>query len=139
MIFSCENKDDATLAFMQRTSIEVRPPIAKVTMPLFNLADSCLWSTGVLLKVREKHFILTAAHVFDKWQTRPIPINITDGVVGHQLFPIGEVTLRPGDSVLQPPMVRHREVAHSDDLELLEVTSPAEFVTRLAEQPAAPA
>src|SRR5688500_8928112 len=95
MIFCCENKDDETLAFMRRTSVEVRPLIAKVTMPLFSVAGiPCLWATGVLLKILEKHFILTAAHVFDNWPTRPIPINITDGVVGHQLFPIGDVTLR---------------------------------------------
>ena len=30
-------------------------------------------------------------------------------------------------------MVRHREVAHSDDLELVEITSPAEFATFAAE------
>src|ERR1019366_4732742 len=94
MTFSCENKDDDTLAFMRRTSVEVRLPIAKVTMPLLNVDGGCLWATGVLLKVREKHFILTAAHVFDKWQTRPIPINITDRVNGNHLFPIGEVTMR---------------------------------------------
>ena len=41
----------------------------------------------------------------------------------------GEVLLEAGSTVLQPPMVRHREVAHSDDLELIEITSPAEFET----------
>lgn len=51
---------------------------------------------------------------------------------------IGEVTFRPGDSVLQPPMVRHVEVAHSDDLELLEITSPAEFATRTVDPPGSP-
>jgi hypothetical protein len=53
MIFSCENKDAATLAFMKRTSVEVRQPIAKVTMPHFNVEDGCLWATGVLLQVGE--------------------------------------------------------------------------------------
>jgi hypothetical protein len=38
--------------------------------------------------------------------------------------------------VLQPPGIRHREVTHSDDLELIEVTSPAEFATHSAEAPA---
>lgn len=41
----------------------------------------------------------------------------------------GEVTLRPGSCVHQPPGIRHREVAHSDDLELLEITLPAAFET----------
>ncbi len=57
------------------------------------------------------------------------------GTVTFEYEDIGEVTLHPGDSVLQPPRVRHREVAHSDDLELLEVTAPAMFETRMAEAP----
>lgn len=57
------------------------------------------------------------------------------GSVTFDYEDIGQVTLHPGDTVLQPPLVRHREVAHSDDLELLEVTSPAEFVTRATEPP----
>jgi mannose-6-phosphate isomerase-like protein (cupin superfamily) len=47
---------------------------------------------------------------------------------------VGEVEFRPRDSVYQPPGVRHLEVAHSDDLEVLEVTSPGELAT--AEVPA---
>lgn len=57
------------------------------------------------------------------------------GSVTFEYEDIGQVTLHPGDTVLQPPRVRHREVEHSDDLELLEVTSPAEFVTRTTEAP----
>jgi mannose-6-phosphate isomerase-like protein (cupin superfamily) len=51
------------------------------------------------------------------------------GWVRFEYEDIGEVTLRPGTSVLQPPRVKHREIAHSDDLELVEITSPAEFAT----------
>jgi quercetin dioxygenase-like cupin family protein len=58
------------------------------------------------------------------------------GSVTFEYEDIGTVTLRPGDSVMQPPRIRHREVAHSDDLELLEVTAPAEFATREVEPPA---
>jgi quercetin dioxygenase-like cupin family protein len=43
---------------------------------------------------------------------------------------IGRVRVTAGSSVYQPPMIRHREIAHSDDVEILEITSPAEFVTR---------
>lgn len=57
------------------------------------------------------------------------------GSVTFEYEDIGQVTLNPGDTVLQPPRVRHREVAHSDDLELLEVTSPAEFATHVVEAP----
>ncbi len=44
----------------------------------------------------------------------------------------GEVTLKPGDCVLQPPGIRHELTACSDDMELLEVTSPADFGTEPA-------
>jgi mannose-6-phosphate isomerase-like protein (cupin superfamily) len=42
----------------------------------------------------------------------------------------GEQVLRAGSCVLQPPGIRHREVRHSEDLELLEITAPAQFETR---------
>ena len=48
----------------------------------------------------------------------------------------GEVKLGPGDCVYQPPGIHHREVDHSDDLELIEITSPAEYATADAEAPA---
>ena len=34
-----------------------------------------------------------------------------------------------GDVVYQPPEIHHREIKHSDNLELIEITSPAEFET----------
>ncbi|BBK29730.1 cupin domain [Stella humosa] len=48
----------------------------------------------------------------------------------------GEVTLLPGSCVHQPPGIRHVEVAHSDDLELIEITMPADFPTQSVEAPA---
>lgn len=45
----------------------------------------------------------------------------------------GEVELRAGSIVYQPPGIRHKEIDHSDDLELLEITMPAEFETRTVE------
>lgn len=41
----------------------------------------------------------------------------------------GAVRLEAGSCVHQPPGIRHRELGHSDDLELLEVVLPAEFET----------
>ncbi len=46
----------------------------------------------------------------------------------------GEVTLNAGACVHQPPGIRHMEVEHSDDLELIEITMPADFAT----EPVAP-
>jgi len=44
----------------------------------------------------------------------------------------GEVLLKAGSCVHQPPGIRHREIEHSGDLELLEVVLPGEFETRMA-------
>jgi len=62
-------------------------------------------------------------------------VYILKGWVRFEYEDIGEVELRPGDCVYQPPRIRHREIAHSDDLELIEITAPAEFATEAAEAP----
>jgi quercetin dioxygenase-like cupin family protein len=41
----------------------------------------------------------------------------------------GPVRLEAGASVYQPPSIRHRELAHSNDLEMLEIVMPADFST----------
>ena len=46
---------------------------------------------------------------------------------------IGNVRLEAGDCVHQPPGIVHAEIEHSDDLEMLEITSPADFETTAAE------
>jgi len=45
----------------------------------------------------------------------------------------GEVLLEEGACVLQPPAIRHTEIDHSPDIEMLEITLPAEFQTQLDE------
>jgi mannose-6-phosphate isomerase-like protein (cupin superfamily) len=57
------------------------------------------------------------------------------GWVEFEFEDIGVVRLDAGSSVFQPPRVRHREIRHSDDLEVLEVTAPASFETRMVEAP----
>jgi quercetin dioxygenase-like cupin family protein len=42
----------------------------------------------------------------------------------------GRVRLDAGSCVYQPPGIRHRELGHSDDVEMLEVVLPADFATR---------
>jgi len=51
----------------------------------------------------------------------------------------GVVRLEAGSSVYQPPQIRHRELGHSPDVELLEIVMPADFATREVDavQPAA--
>lgn len=45
----------------------------------------------------------------------------------------GRFTLKAGDCVLQPPQIRHELTAFSKDMELLEITSPADFQTVAAD------
>ncbi|HUQ76298.1 MAG TPA: cupin domain-containing protein [Burkholderiales bacterium] len=39
------------------------------------------------------------------------------------------MVLKAGDCFYQPPRIRHRELAHSQDLEMLEVVAPGDFKT----------
>ena len=41
----------------------------------------------------------------------------------------GVVRLEAGSCVHQPPNIRHRELGHSDDIEMLEIVLPAGFAT----------
>lgn len=41
----------------------------------------------------------------------------------------GRVRLEAGSCVHQPPEIRHREVGHSEDIEMLEIVLPAGFQT----------
>lgn len=56
-------------------------------------------------------------------------VYVTQGWVVFEYEGQGEHVLRAGSCVLQPPQIVHREVRHSDDLELIEITSPAVFTT----------
>lgn len=57
-------------------------------------------------------------------------VYVSKGWVVFEYEGQGEHTLRSGSCVLQPPGIVHREVRHSDDMELIEITSPADFTTR---------
>lgn len=41
----------------------------------------------------------------------------------------GRVRLEAGSCVHQPPGIRHRELGHSEDVEMLEIVLPADFAT----------
>ncbi|MEM9049297.1 MAG: cupin domain-containing protein [Pseudomonadota bacterium] len=72
------------------------------------------------------------------WHTHDLDFQMVYVLQGWVVFEYeesGEHMLRAGSCVLQPPGIRHREVRHSDDLELLEVVAPARFETMDAEAP----
>jgi len=60
---------------------------------------------------------------------------ILKGWVEFEYEDVGFVRLEAGSSVLQPPRIRHREIRHSDDIEILEITAPAEFATHAVAAP----
>jgi len=77
-------------------------------------------------------------HAQPNWHTHTLDfqmVYVLRGWVEFEYEDIGTVKLEAGTSVYQPPGVRHREIAHSEDLELLEITSPAEFETTMVDAP----
>lgn len=75
-----------------------------------------------------------------EWHTHDLAFQMVYVTKGWVVFeyedspggPSREHILRAGSVVLQPPGIRHREVRHSDDLELIEIISPADFTTHKA-------
>jgi mannose-6-phosphate isomerase-like protein (cupin superfamily) len=56
-------------------------------------------------------------------------VYVLRGWVRFEYEGVGEVVMKKGTCFQQPPNIRHREIAHSKDLELLEVVAPADFAT----------
>ncbi len=64
-------------------------------------------------------------------------VHILKGWVRFAYDGVGEVLLEAGAFVHQPPGIRHVEIAHSDDVETLEITLPTEFETEAVAAPEA--
>ncbi len=47
----------------------------------------------------------------------------------------GRRRIEKGDCLLQVPLIAHREIACSDDFEVLEIVAPADFETRVVDGP----
>jgi quercetin dioxygenase-like cupin family protein len=62
-------------------------------------------------------------------------VYILKGWVKFDYEGVGEVLLEAGACVHQPPGIRHVEIDHSDDVEILEITLPADFETEALEAP----
>lgn len=56
-------------------------------------------------------------------------VYVLKGWVKFEYDGVGEVTLTAGSCVHQPPGIRHREIDHSDDVEMIEITMPGTFDT----------
>jgi quercetin dioxygenase-like cupin family protein len=62
-------------------------------------------------------------------------VYILKGWATFEYAGVGVRTLRQGDCINQVPMIRHREIECSDDLEILEIVSPADFKTKIVAGP----
>ena len=75
-------------------------------------------------------------HTKPQWHTHNLDFQMVFVLKGWVKFEYegqGEMTLRSGSSTLQPPGIKHREISHSDDLELIEICSPGDFETELSD------
>jgi quercetin dioxygenase-like cupin family protein len=67
-----------------------------------------------------------------EWHTHDCEVQFVYVLKGWVLFEyegVGKVRMKAGSCFYQPPRIRHRELEHSPDVEMLEVVSPASFKT----------
>jgi len=75
------------------------------------------------------------------WHWHDVDVQFVYVLKGSAVFEyegIGRVTMKAGTCFYQPPRIRHREIRHSKDIEMLEVVAPADFETLDATPPAKP-
>jgi quercetin dioxygenase-like cupin family protein len=67
-----------------------------------------------------------------EWHYHDVAVQFVYVLKGWVLFEyegVGEVLMKTGSCFYQPPRIRHRELRHSRDLEMIEIVSPATFRT----------
>jgi mannose-6-phosphate isomerase-like protein (cupin superfamily) len=75
-----------------------------------------------------------------EWHWHDCDLQFVYVLKGWALFEyqgIGKVKMKAGSCFYQPPRIRHRELKHSNDLEMIEIVSPATFKTYPSAAPAA--
>jgi mannose-6-phosphate isomerase-like protein (cupin superfamily) len=68
-----------------------------------------------------------------EWHAHDCRVQFVYVLKGWALFEyegVGRVLMKAGTCFYQPPGIRHREIRHSKDLEMIEVVAPATFKTR---------
>src|SRR3954465_4409314 len=71
-----------------------------------------------------------------EWHYHAVNVQFVYVLKGWVLFEcegVGKVMMKAGSGFYQPPRIRHRELKHSRDVEMLEIVSPATFKTGEAE------
>ena len=75
-----------------------------------------------------------------QWHAHDCKVQFVYVLKGWVLFEyegVGRVMMKAGSCFYQPPNIRHRELRHSKDVQMLEIVGPADFKTYSAEKPAA--
>src|SRR6185503_9526027 len=80
-----------------------------------------------------------------EWHWHDVDMQFVYVLKGWAVFEyegVGRVRMKAGTCFYQPPRIRHREIRHSKDLQMIEFVAPAKFRTysvksQSAEQPAA--
>ena len=68
-----------------------------------------------------------------EWHLHDCKVQFVYVLKGWALFEyegVGRVLMKAGTCFYQPPNIRHREIRHSRNLEMIEVVAPASFRTR---------
>src|SRR5207237_4892720 len=71
-----------------------------------------------------------AAH--GEWHLHDCKLQFVYVLKGWVLFEyegVGQVMMKAGSCFYQPPRIRHREIRHSKNLEMIEIVGPADFKT----------
>ena len=71
-------------------------------------------------------------HATGEWHSHGVELQLVYVLKGWAVFEYeghGQHKLVAGTCVHQPAGIRHREIAHSEDLELIEIVLPADFST----------
>jgi mannose-6-phosphate isomerase-like protein (cupin superfamily) len=72
-----------------------------------------------------------------EWHSHDCNMQFVYVLKGWVLFEyegIGKVMMKAGSCFYQPPRIRHREIRHSKNLEMIEVVGPASFKTHNVRQ-----
>jgi mannose-6-phosphate isomerase-like protein (cupin superfamily) len=75
-----------------------------------------------------------------EWHAHDCKVQFVYVLKGWVLFEyegVGRVMMKAGSCFYQPPRIRHREIRHSRNLEMIEIVSPAAFRTFSSAKPAA--
>ena len=139
---------------------ESKPLSGKAWDFVHNLASEATWTPGLreIFEYRDlgikdgtkgdfvahliRHNGKKVADQVQKWHVHDCNFQFVMVMNGWATFEYegqGEHTIRKGDCILQTPGIKHREIACSEDFEVLEIVSPGDFATRVVEAPKAAA